>query len=368
MKVLFDARIHLNYYSGISRYIICLLEAYLRNFKEDEVIVLINESIEKDNSIFKKLKNYSNIEFKVVSYHHMGPVNYTKMGKLIKEISPDIYHYPHIDAPVFIGNTPLVVTIHDVNSKNNIKKFNDRFGIKSIYFKIALKWTLKRADRITFVSESVLIEVLLNQNITKSSRHQFIYNGLESNFNEVSKEDITNTINKFNIDTPYILYVGQIRTHKNIERSIEAFNRFQLKNSKYKLVIVGHNYLNLDLSHNHIIQIDEVTNKELKSLYAQCSSFIFPSLFEGFGFPILEAFSFGKPVITSNYGATKEISHGKAILVNPLDVSSIEKGIEKSIIDDFNNAELISHAQSFSWTEHVINLRQVYLDAINERK
>ena len=125
--------------------------------------------------------------------------------------------------------------------------------------------------------------------------------------------------------------------------------------------------MQLDLNEDNIQHIEKVSNFELKSLYANCKVFLFPSLFEGFGFPILEAFSFGKQVVTSNYGATKEISGDLAVLVDPKSVESIANGISKAILED-NQSELrIKHCANYSWKKNARKVRELYLAAIEEQ-
>jgi len=325
MKIVFDARVHLNYYSGISRYIICLLEAYASEFPMDELIVLLNPTISKDNSIYTTLSGFSSVQFKEINAGHMGPKNYLLMGKIIRKLAPDIYHYPHLDAPIFTGGVPVIATIHDANSNKNVKKFDDRFGLKSFYFKHALKTTLKRAKKVIFVSDSIKKEILTDFNLKDDTeRYIRIHNGFELSFNQVDPTKTAEVLSKLNCsDKSYILFVGQIREHKNIFRVVEAFKRFNQKFPSYQLIIVGHNYLNLKLADKNIVHFEKVNNTTLKALYSGCAAFLFPSLFEGFGFPILEAFSFGKP--------------------------------------------RIQYTEKFAWKNKVVNLRQVYLDALTKK-
>lgn len=365
MNIVFDARVHLNYYSGISRYIICLLEAYARLYPTDRICVLLNPTIEKTNSIYNVLGRFPQISFTQVNAGHMGPKNYTRMGKIIKQLNPDVYHYPHLDAPIYTGNVPVVATVHDSNSDKNIKKFDDKFGLKTVYFKYALRSTLKKADHVIFVSDSIKSSILNQYNIPEDEdRFTRIYNGFEPDFNKINLEDEQRFIQTKGIQKPYLLFVGQIREHKNIFRVIEAFNQFREGNPNYHLVIVGHNYLNLNLSTDAIHHFDRVNNDELKMLYANCKAFVFPSLFEGFGFPILEAFSFGKPVITSNYGATKEVSMGEAILVDPFSVNSIRNGMVTAIQSDNNDEQRKRVAASYSWETYAHKLRAIYCKVI----
>lgn len=365
MKILFDARVHLNYFSGISRYIICLLDAYAKLFPEDDLIVLLNPTIEKSNGIYKALGRYPNISFKIVDAGHMGPKNYYKMGRIIKGINPDVYHYPHLDTPIFTGNIPIIATVHDTNSSKNVKKTSDKLGLKDLYFKHALRLTIKHSSKVIFVSDSVKKEVEETSKFSKyKSKFTRIYNGLEADFNEISSESASTQIQSLKVPKPYLLYVGQIREHKNIARIIEGFKKFNIKYPNYNLIIIGHNFLELKLNEGNIKHFDKVSNTELKALYANCVCFLFPTLFEGFGFPILEAFSFGKPVVTTNYGATKEISEPYATLVDPLSITAISEGIELALRDK-NINERIQHVSKFSWKENARSVRKLYLSVIN---
>lgn len=365
MKIVFDARVHLNYYSGISRYIMGLLKAYATQFPADELIVLINPTIEVDNPLVQLLSSYEQVTILTINAGHMGPKNYTKMGKIIRQLKPDIYHYPHLDAPVFTKDIPVVATVHDSNSTRDIKKFDDRFGLKSIYFKWSLGMTLKRAKRIIFVSDSIRETILSFYKIALDpKKHNRIYNGFEDDFSQIEPDECDQELGRLKIEGPYFLFVGQIRTHKNIERVLAAFQAFSQENPSYQLVIVGHNYLNLTFNQTRVHYFEKVEEPTLKALYARCSSFLFPSLFEGFGFPILEAFSFGKPVVTSNFGATKEISGNLATLVDPYSIDDIHKGMLHSLEDHNRSNERIAYCKTFAWNQHVKALREVYLSSI----
>ena len=360
MKVLFDARVHLNYYSGISRYIICLLDAYLNLFPEDEVHILLNPTIEKSNSIHKILDQYKNVEFHTIKLPHMGPRNYTSMRKIISNFEADVYHYPHLDAPYKTGGTPLVATVHDANYSRKVKKFNDPTGLKTIYFRKALGLTLKHAEKVLFVSESVKDELANRYGYKNEQRFETMYNGLEAEFNELEEKTILKVKSNLKLPNRYFLYVGQIREHKNIRRIIEAFKEFRKENQFTELVLAGHNYLDEDLNDNGIHQLDEVSNQQLKVLYHQCQAVVFPSLFEGFGFPIIEGFSFGKSVITSNRGATKEVGENEAILVDPESIEDIKKGMNKANSESFFDSNKVKYAKKFDWKSNAKRLREIY--------
>ncbi len=192
-----------------------------------------------------------------------------------------------------------------------------------------------------------------------------IYNGFEESFNQLEEIEASEWRKTVNCPPQYLLFVGQIRTHKNSERVIAAFKKLSAEYPHLHLLLVGHNYLNVSLNEGNIHHLDRVSEPVLKSLYAGCISFIFPSLFEGFGFPILEAFAFGKQVVTTNYGATKEVAGDLGVLVDPTDVNAIYEGMKLSLIPTDQADLRIKRCEEFSWLDHVRKLRCIYLEAQN---
>lgn len=364
MKIVFDARVHLNYYSGISRYIICLLEAYSAEFPDDEIHLLLNPTIQQNNSIYSILGRFENIKFHTINRPHMGPRNYVGMKKIIADFKADVYHYPHLDAPIKIERTPTVATIHDANYSNKVKKFNDPSGLKKVYFKYALKSTLKHAQKVIFVSNSVKTD-LSNQFGYRANEPRFtvMHNGIEEDFNQIDPTTIEKVSKELKLDKKYLLYVGQIREHKNVHRIMQAFKA--LNAPGVELIMAGHNYLNEVIADDQIRFLNEVSNSQLKVLYHQCHAVVFPSLFEGFGFPIIEGFSFGKNVITTNYGATKEVGGSEAILVDPLSIDSIKEGMKIALEKSEFESSKQEYVRAFSWKSNAHALRKIYEEAIS---
>lgn len=362
MHLLFDARIHLPHITGISKYIIYLLDELARQNPGWKITVLINDQIKEEDVLIKRLAVYNNIQFKTVSLPHFGPVNYLLMPFIIRSLKPDIYHYPHIDAP--ISGVPTVVTIHDANIKKGIKKFADKLGIKSMYFKLSLKLSLKFSRAVIFISNSVKEEILKQTGEADSKKFNVIYNGFPSDYatypNSVDKE----TKLKYDLPDEYFLFVGQLRSHKNIFRVIQAYEGL---NTDMPLVLVGYNYSNLNFTNKNIRYIGMVDDLELKSIYKHSFCFLFPSLIEGFGFPILEAFSFGIPVITTNTGATAEVANNNALLVNPYSVKDIQEKMQM-VLDGYKPdvAGMQTRIKAFTWEANAKELRKVYLKALKK--
>lgn len=360
MKIVFDARVYFPVISGMSRYIIQLLANLLAIDASNEYVILVNATLPENDEIFL-LRKHANVKFETVSGAHMGIINYTKLPSIIKTLKPDIYHYPHIDAPIVEG-IKTVATIHDANIAGNIKKFDDRFGLKSLYFRKTLKNTLKKSDAVIFISRAAKQEILKKNELKESSKFKLVYNGFDSKFADISQQTIQAAKEKFKLERPYFLYVGQIRQHKNIQRMISSFLKTK---SDWELILVGQNYLNLDFSvyPSNVRYLSVVSEEELKGLYYHSKAFVFPSFIEGFGFPILESLSYGKPVIGTNYGAILEIGNQFLIGVDPQseeDISAKMDGFIQNPTVPFTLEECQQYISQFSWEKCAREVLSIY--------
>ncbi|MEA1909976.1 MAG: glycosyltransferase family 1 protein [Patescibacteria group bacterium] len=254
--------------------------------------------------------------------------------KVIDSKNLDLIHYTNFNSPVFFGKTPSVVTIHDLTlwffSGRSRKDWLNRFLYKQV-----IKRAAEKAERIIAISHNTKKDIvkLLGQSEDKifvvheaaSKRHSKL----------TSPGRIEGIKAKFGITKPYMLYVGQWRAHKNIVRLIRAFHiakrRYQLDS---QLVLVG----KIDKKAPEVLEVIKklnlksdvvltgfVPDEELPYLYHGSEVFIFPSLYEGFGLPPLEAMASGTPVIASNSSAIPEILGKAAKYFDPRDVENIAK-------------------------------------------
>lgn len=361
MKIVFDARLHLPLISGMSRYIVNLLTHLLAIDTENEYTILVNPALPETDALFA-LRKHPNVTFKLVDLPHMGIANYTRMPAIICALDPDIYHYPHMDAPIVKG-IKTVATIHDANISGKIKKFNDRFGLKELYFKKTLANTLRKAKAVIFISNAAKKEILMQQKQADHPEFHMVYNGFDSSFGQVDEATLSAVQAKFRLEKPYFLYVGQMRIHKNIQRMINAF----LKASKedWELILVGNNYIKLDFSKYppNVRYLSVVSEDELKGLYYHSKAFVFPSYIEGFGFPVLESLSYGKQVIGTNYGAIAEIGSQFLIGVDPDSEDDISQKMSDFMQDPpvpLSLEECREYVSRFSWEQCAREVLAIY--------
>lgn len=192
------------------------------------------------------------------------------------------------------------------------------------------------ADIIIAISESTRNDLEKIYRIN-SKKIKVIYPGCDRIFKPKSNKAIQNVKMKYKIDSPYLLFVGSFKPLKNIQRIITAFS--SIKNISHKLVIVGSNYwitqkLSKQLDNQgKVVNLGYISRSDMPALYSGADVFVSPSLYEGFGIPILESMSCGTPVITSSCSSMPEVVGKTGITVNPRSDREISESITKVIND-----------------------------------
>lgn len=280
----------------------------------------------------------------------------------------DIIHYPYFD-PFFLhlpffSNKPVVVTVHDLTPLVLHNLFP--VGLKGM-----LKWrmqclALKNVSRI--ITDSIASKKDIEHFVgMQSTKIDAIYLAAGEHFGKRSKAVVDKVRKKYNLPQAFALYVGDVTPNKNILRLLQACIQIHVP-----LVIVGKVFtdLSIDTSHSwlqELVDVREIAEKhkdlvqllgfvadeDLVTIYNSASVFVMPSLYEGFGLPICEAFACGTPVVCSDKGSLPEIAGNAALLVDPLNVGEIAKAIEKVIKNQKIGQELsekgMQQVKNFSW-------------------
>ncbi|MCG8700272.1 MAG: glycosyltransferase family 4 protein [Bacteroidales bacterium] len=252
-----------------------------------------------------------------------------------------------------------VVTIHDLAYKIIDGVVRDE--IKDYYHQMVTDCA-KHVDHFITVSETTKNDLCEHYQISPD-RVTSIYNGYSSYYDIPPTEtEVKQTLEKYKLDSDFILFLGTLEPRKNLTRLIKAYNQSNLAKNNVKLCIAG----GKGWDYSEIVSEIEKANKEqtnivrtgfvddlsLKVLYYKCLYFTMPSLYEGFGIPILEGMACGAPVLTSNNSAMKEVFSESAYLVDPYSTESIADGLEKMCDDtirlDFKEKGKKIY-QQFSW-------------------
>jgi glycosyltransferase involved in cell wall biosynthesis len=304
------------------------------------------------------------------------------LPRLIRNLKVKLTHIPMHRVPLFLPR-PYVVTIHDLSSL-----FYDeakRALHEAHVFK--LRRGLERAARIIAVSGATQRDVS-ELAPRAASRTRLIYNAPDPVFLErkataaEAASDRNRVVERYQLNDPFLLYAGSIRPQKNIPRLIEAFSvvRSSLEGHRlYKnlrLIIIGdeisrHAAVRRAVIHSRVENcvrfLGYVPFHELRVFHELATAFVFPSLYEGFGLPPLEAMAAGTPVVASAVSSLPEVVGGAAMLVNPENVFDIARGITEVLLNnDLRDAMIVKgrkQAANFSWSRTAHEVVNVYEEA-----
>jgi glycosyltransferase involved in cell wall biosynthesis len=299
------------------------------------------------------------------------------LPRLVKKYDIDVIHYPSFIASLRI-DLPSVLTVHDLC----FSLFPDTFSrLRQPYYRHMISRSVARCDSIICDSDSTRKD-LLQRMKTKDGRIETVHLGVDPvSFFQVKDESEKKRVReKYNLPDRYLLYVGTLEPRKNIPRLIRAFEYGVVaKGLPYHLVIAGRkgwlfdaifkevNLLNLsDLVHFP----GYVEHSDLAAVYSMAQAFAYPSLYEGFGLPCLEAMSCGTPVVTSATSSLPEVVGDYALVVDPLSVDSIAGALQKVCLDEDVIRQLsvtgIRRASRFSWLTTAKKTRDIYVRTFKE--
>ncbi len=264
---------------------------------------------------------------------------------------PDVFFSPTHYAPRF-SPVPCVIAVMDISyvfypetfKKRDLKKLNSWTG-----------YSVKKAKKVITISQSSKNDIINHYKVPES-KVVVAYPGIKSLMKTNKKLDLTS----WGIKEKYILFVSTLQPRKNIERLIEAFSR--LRKDNLQLVIVGkRGWLYEDIlaapkkfgAEKDIVFLDFVSDEELPVLYENAQCLVMPSLYEGFGLPILEAMKYDCPVVASNVSSLPEVGGDAALYFDPYNIDEIKEKIEKVLTDAKLRKRMVEkgreQVKKFSW-------------------
>ena len=353
--------------TGIGRYTLNLLQIMINNSSHEWVLYsyrpILNGEWNKENVTIRTLHLPNWIRGSYILWLQ------TILPFWLKQDKVDLFWSPAHRLPVFISNSiATVVTIHDLAWKT-VPETMKPFG--QFLDSFLMPKSIRIADKIIAVSNSTAQELYKEAPVVEN-KTMVIYEAASLLQDNLEIFDFC--------EGKYLLFVGTIEPRKNLKRLLEAYALLSNDiRDKYPLLIIGGkgwgsedinliiDYLNLK---KFVKVLGYLTNKELVKFYSQAYLFVMPSLYEGFGLPILEAMSFGVPVVTSNTSSMPEIAGDCAILVNPRSISSIKEGIEQGLIDFKLRKKLskasVERSKLFSWDKAANETMEVFVNALQD--
>jgi glycosyltransferase involved in cell wall biosynthesis len=300
----------------------------------------------------------------------------------LRGLSPDLVHIPLNRVPLLMIQ-PYVVTVHDL--ANLFFEWEEYSRLRIQLRRYRLIRGLRRASRVIAVSEATRKDVEQLAGVAPH-RLRLVYNAPDPGFlapdGPEAAEERRRIMERYQIQYPFLLYAGNIRRHKNIPRLVEAFAvvREQLASHPVyhdlRLVIIGDTISQFPAVRQTVIRsrvehmvrfLGFVPFETLRCFYQSAAAFVFPSRYEGFGLPPLEAMACGAPVVTSNVSSLPEVVGDAAVLVNPENVFDIVRGIRDVLLDEPLRAGLIQRgreqASRFSWSRTARQVLEIYREA-----
>ncbi len=365
MKIGIDCRLHFYNRTGIGRYIRNLVQALPDYANEDAEFILLQSRRERENIVQAPAFRSRRV---ATPAHHRWERLLLAAEIALKRI--DILHSPDHVAPKQMG-WASVVTMHDLA----FLAHPEAHSADSLLYYANVFRTLRNAARVIAVSEFTRHEIL-NRISIAPERVTTIYEAVDPAYHPRSKTECDRVRTRLEVPDSYFLIVGTIEARKNLERLLAAYALLP-RTDRPCLVFAGgrgyHYDRVLEAVQAHRLEdqvrfLGFVNDDDLPMLYTGAQCLLYPSRYEGFGLPILEAMACGCPVLTSNHGSMAEVAGNAAILVDPNSTEAIADGIETlmrdSVLRERMVAEGHSRVKEFSWRSTAEQTLAVYREAL----
>lgn len=375
-KVLFDGRFLSLSHAGLGRYSSELLKSLLKLDKKRKYILTVIPGTSFDKDLSRALNERDEpVEIVEASARHYSWAEQTGYLSLLNKLKPDLVHFPHFNHPIFYKGD-FVVTIHDLT----LSDYHERGGaLKRFLYDKMITSAAQKSKKILTVSEYVKKQLTMKFSLPLG-KVVTTYNGIDPKFTEITNPTTLSRADHYGLKEPYIVSVGQWRSHKNLLRLLEAFKKVIGNTPRYprlKLAFVGRReskypqlqekIRELGLG-DRVILTGFVKDEDLPVIYNNAILFVFASLSEGFGLPGLEAQACGLPVVSSKKTALPEIYGEGAFYFNPENVTDMAEKISRVINDRKLREKLkklgLKNSQKYSWDKAAQKTLAVYREIL----
>lgn len=367
MKIAINCRTLNKRHGGPKRYLLNLLIELFKIDKKNDYYLLLNKNFDFNGKLpsnFRKIILYTSS--KLLFEYFLVPI-------YVNRNNFDLYFVPDAVFSPIIKARKIVTTYHDIIYFEKKQKREFKF-IENMHHKIMIPICKNLSSKNICVSNFTQKR---SRKILNLKNSKVILEGIEEKFKPIKdKELIHKIIKKYNLKMPFIFYIGSLSPRKNPIRIIHAFNSIKHDIPHTLYFFGGYSWRDKEVlklinntNDNRIEKKGFVNEEDLIYLYNAADLFVYPSLYEGFGLPILEAQACGCPVITSNLASMPEVANNSAILINPYNVKEISKVILKTIKDQKLKNDLVKkglkNVKRFSWKKCARETLKVYEEICN---
>jgi len=370
VKVAIDARKWRDY--GIGTYVRNLVRHLARLDRDTTYFVFCNRS---DESTLRDLaENFVPVVDDSAGY---GLREHVSIPLKLRRLGADLLHSPHYVRPLFCS-IPSVVTVHDCIHLLFPEYLPSPMAWRYAHFMIGR--AVRKSALVFTVSEASRRDILRFYPWADPDKVQVVPNAIDVDLLEdPGAEESERVRERYQIRGRFVLFVGNVKPHKNLERLIASFARLRQEagHEDLKLLIIGEDVSRYGSLRRTVeaagVRQDVrffgfVPDRTLAALYRMASVFAFPSLYEGFGLPPLEAMACGTPVVTSRISSLPEVVGDAAVLIDPYDVEDITRGLRRALQDEALRADLIekgrARARGFSWERSAAAVHAGYLKVL----
>jgi glycosyltransferase involved in cell wall biosynthesis len=365
--------------TGVAQYVFALVQELLAYADEHEFHLLV---LEEDLPLFEFAS--ARMKLVVVPEKWRGAVknifwHQFVLPQWLKQEGIDVLHVPSYRRMLFRAPCALVSTIHDLAPFHVRGKYD---LARMLYGRVAVKHLARRQDAIVAVSTHTAEDVERFFAIPVSDQ-RVVLNGLDHNRFNLGDKALARerAVTQWQLDRPYFLYVSRLEhPAKNHVRLIEAFNRFKAATgSDWQLALGGSDWHGAEVIHataaispfaKDIRFLGFVSDAALPDLYRAAEAFVYPSLFEGFGLPPVEAMACGCPVISSAAGSLSEVVNGAALIIQPDSIDSIAHALGRLAVDSIERGRLmllgLKNARRFEWKSNAAEVLSIYQRAARQ--
>ena len=371
MRIIIDARAISDHFPGIGRYTYHLVHALARQADRDELVLLSNPALANTRFDIGTLASSPNIRITNTS---AKPLTFSEQVRLpgeLRRLEADVTHFPQPIVPI-AAPRPVVTNIYDIIPIRLPQFFSAR---QRILYRVSLSLALRSSGKIICPSQATLSDLKSVFHLDDSQLCA-VPAGIDGSFQPAAEEELERVRAIYQLSDPYLLYIGSNKPHKNLPALIDAYASLR---SAPKLVLAGEEdarypearrrveFLGLA---DRVRVLGPVDEKNLPALYSGSLAFIFPSTYEGFGFPPLEAMACGVPVACSDIPCLRETAGDAALLFNPKDGASIAEAMDRIITDGKLRADLRDRgwrrAAEFTWDNTARHILDIYHRASQE--
>ena len=299
---------------------------------------------------------------------------HVRLPLLGRQVKADVYHGTFNVLPVLPWLSPaprMVVTMHDVAPFKMPEAYSKQFGVLARFL---TRMAVRRADHIIAISSATRSD-LIELFPLAASKTSVILNGVGEEFvaaADLPQAEVASVAGRLGLPARYVLYVGNLERKKNLPRLISAIQKAKAAAGlPHRLVIVGSRPQGVPaadltgaIDDGLVVFTGALPDADLPAVYRGAELLAYPSLYEGFGMPVLEAMAAGVPVLTSTVSSLPEVAGGAAILVDPLNVDSIAGGLVTALIDGQWRAAAVnagrSRAKNLTWERNARETADVY--------